>query len=61
MVEFAAGKLPKQRREASLLNDPGPNRTADLPLRRRPLYPLSYRTVVNIYIMENLLSTYIFL
>ena len=24
--------------------DPGLNRTADLPLRRRPLYPLSYKT-----------------
>ena len=31
-------------RAAKVLYDPGPNRTADLPLRRRPLYPLSYRT-----------------
>ena len=37
VMEFAKGKL-------KILNDPGPNRTADLPLRRRPLYPLSYRT-----------------
>ena len=37
----------------SLFFDPGPNRTADLPLRRRPLYPLSYRTIViGIYIID---------
>ena len=32
-----------------LSNDPGLNRTADLPLRRRPLYPLSYWTLLNLY------------
>ena len=43
-----ARSLPKAnsklKMRSILSNDPGPNRTADLPLRRRPLYPLSYRT-----------------
>ena len=30
-----------------VFSDPGPNRTADLLLRRQPLYPLSYRTGID--------------
>ena len=37
--------------------DPGPNRTADLPLRRRPLYPLSYWTLWQGYHSSGVLST----
>ena len=37
--------------------DPGPNRTADLLLRRQPLYPLSYRTLSYIYLLTASLST----
>ena len=60
-MKFAAGTItapPWSLSEANsklktlcvLSNDPGPNRTADLPLRRRPLYPLSYRTLL-LYIL----------
>lgn len=33
---------PHNREEKGLSGDPGWIRTIDLPLRRRPLYPLSY-------------------